>query len=326
MTQDTPGGDEQTANTSAAEAPKKRGRKKPEAPTIAADPQAADGESAAAAEPKRARMSRKKAPDLEGVPKPVAELSRYVSFAQATLDRSAIKNAPYNPRIIDDDARKRLMRELKSHGLVEAVVWNKRTGNLVGGHQRLSILDDLHEGKPYSVPADVIDCDEKEEKRLNVALNSPDMQGRYDGERFNDLVLDLRREDPSFDVTTELGLAEVRLEAEIGLDPALLYPPEEDLTIPEVLDDAEKIREMKKLRRQHKADAREKEAKENARLLVVEIPEDLPIADIHRRRDALLQRLGFPSGHKEALIPAWRIEKALGILRAEDAEVDETED
>lgn len=202
-------------------------------------------------------------------------------------------------------------------------MWNKRTGNLVGGHQRLTILDDLHEGKPYSVPVDVIDCDEKEEKRLNVALNSPDMQGRYDGERFNELVLDLRQQDPGFDVTVEFGLAEVRLEAEIGLDPALLYPPEVDTAIPEVLDEAEKIKEMKKLRRQHKADAREKEAKENARLLVIEIPEDLPIADIHRRRNALLTRLGFPSGHKEALIPAWRIEKALGILAAGDGDDEE---
>lgn len=304
-----------TDKAAAPSEPKKRSRKK--------DEPVADAAPSTEAEPKRARMSRKKAPDISDLPKPTAELSRYVSFAQAQLDRSLIKNAPYNPRLIDDDARKRLQRELKAGGLVEAAVWNKRTGNLVGGHQRLTILDDLHEGKPYSVPVDVIDCDEKEEKRLNVALNSPDMQGRYDGERFNDLVLDLRQQDPGFDVTVEFGLAEVRLEAEIGLDPALLYPPEEDTAIPEVLDEAEKIKEMKKLRRQHKADAREKEAKENARLLVIEISEDLPIADIHRRRNALLTRLGFPSGHKEALIPAWRIEKALGILTYEDEE-DET--
>lgn len=307
-----------TDNTAAASEPKKRSKKKAD-PAVVDTTQEPEVESG----PKRARMSRKKAPDISDLPKPTAELSRYVSFAQAQLDRSLIKNAPYNPRLIDDDARKRLLRELKSGGLVEAAVWNKRTGNLVGGHQRLTILDDLHEGKPYSVPVDVIDCDEKEEKRLNVALNSPDMQGRYDGERFNDLVLDLRQQDPGFDVTVEFGLAEVRLEAEIGLDPALLYPPEEDTAIPEVLDEAEKIKEMKKLRRQHKADAREKEAKENARLLVIEISEDLPIADIHRRRNALLTRLGFPSGHKEALIPAWRIEKALGIPTDEDEE-DET--
>lgn len=304
-----------TDKAAAPSEPKKRSRKK--------DEPVADAAQNVEAEPKRARMSRKKAPDISDLPKPTAELSRYVSFAQAQLDRSLIKNAPYNPRLIDDDARKRLQRELKAGGLVEAAVWNKRTGNLVGGHQRLTILDDLHEGKPYSVPVDVIDCDEKEEKRLNVALNSPDMQGRYDGERFNELVLDLRQQDPGFDVTVEFGLAEVRLEAEIGLDPALLYPPEQDATISEVLDKAEEIKEMKKLRRQHKADAREKEAKENARLLVIEIPEDLPIADIHRRRNALLTRLGFPSGHKEALIPAWRIEKALGILAAGDGDGEE---
>ena len=267
------------------------------------------------AKPRKPRLVRKKAPDLAGIPKATAELSRYVSFVQAPVDRERIKNAPYNPRTIDGDARERLERELKSHGLVEAVVWNLRTGNLVGGHQRLSILDDLHEGKPYSVPSDVVDCDEQEEKRLNVALNSPDMQGRYDSERLNDLVVDMRVADPDFNVPLEMGLSEARLEVEIGLDPALYLPPEVvPDPIEDVIDEAAKIKEMKKLRRQHKMDAREKEAKENARLLVVEIPEDLPIADILRRRGVLLQRLGYEASAQESFVPVWRVERALGIL------------
>ncbi len=64
-------------------------------------------------------------------------------FVSERIHRSKIKNAPYNPRSIDDHARKKLHHNLKKKGLLDALVWNKRTGNLVSGHQRLSILDDL---------------------------------------------------------------------------------------------------------------------------------------------------------------------------------------
>ena len=74
----------------------------------------------------------------QGAPPPsdlashVPRLSKYQKFTPARVARGELKNAPYNPRVIDKHARKRLTAQLKKMGLVDALVWNKRTGNLVG--------------------------------------------------------------------------------------------------------------------------------------------------------------------------------------------------
>lgn len=106
--------------------------------------------------------------------------SKYQNFEVKCISRSEIKNADYNPRIMDKEAKKRLKEGLEKHGLVSAITWNKRTGNLVGGHQRLEQLDALEKNKNYSLDVCVIDVDEAEEAILNVQLNNPSMQGEWD--------------------------------------------------------------------------------------------------------------------------------------------------
>jgi hypothetical protein len=106
--------------------------------------------------------------------------SKYQKFTIQTINRQDIKNAEYNPRIMDKEAKKRLKAGLKKHGLVSTLTWNKRTGNLVGGHQRLEQLDALERNKDYSLDVCVIDVDEAEEAVLNVQLNNPSMQGDWD--------------------------------------------------------------------------------------------------------------------------------------------------
>ena len=106
--------------------------------------------------------------------------SKYQKFTVETISRADIKNADYNPRIIDKEAKKRLKKTLQENGLVSALTWNKRTGNLVGGHQRLEQLDALEKGKDYSLDVCVIDVDERQEAKLNVILNNPSMQGDWD--------------------------------------------------------------------------------------------------------------------------------------------------
>lgn len=62
---------------------------------------------------------------------------------------SRIKPAVYNPRKDlkpDDTEYRRLVRSLDEFGCVEPLVWNQRTGNLVGGHQRFKVL--VAQGKP----------------------------------------------------------------------------------------------------------------------------------------------------------------------------------
>ena len=108
-----------------------------------------------------------------------------------TIRRSDIQKASYNPRLIDEENKKRLEKGIKTHGLVEPLVWNKRTGNLVSGHQRLSILDKLENKKDYELDVSVIDVDEAEEKRINVQLNNASMQGTYDYDMLGELALDI---------------------------------------------------------------------------------------------------------------------------------------
>ena len=55
---------------------------------------------------------------------------------------SKLVPAKYNPRTITDEARARLEASIEKFGLVQPIVWNRRSGNVVGGHQRLAVLQE----------------------------------------------------------------------------------------------------------------------------------------------------------------------------------------
>lgn len=110
----------------------------------------------------------------------MAKRKQLQSFEYGTITRDKIKTADYNPRLIDEDNLKKLTKGIREHGLVTPLVWNKRTGILVSGHQRLAAADKIYRKKDYEVPVAIIDVDEKEEKTLNVQLNNPSMQGSWD--------------------------------------------------------------------------------------------------------------------------------------------------
>ena len=100
-----------------------------------------------------------------------------------TLPLAAVTPADYNPRKQlrpTDPAYKKLRASIETFGLVEPLVWNQRSGRLVGGHARLGVLRDL--GRE-SVPVAVVDLDDDREKALNVVLNNPAAQGRYDSKK-----------------------------------------------------------------------------------------------------------------------------------------------
>ena len=108
-----------------------------------------------------------------------------------TINRAKIKNAPYNPRVISDKARKKLKANLIKNGLMGGVVWNKRTGNLVSGHQRLSIIDSIYKKKDYDILVTVVDFDLETEKKQNIALNNKEMQGDFDLEKLRELMVEM---------------------------------------------------------------------------------------------------------------------------------------
>ena len=134
-------------------------------------------------------------------------VSKYQAYETEVIHRSQIKNAPYNPRIMDDKAKKRLKKNIAKHGLVAALTWNKRTGNLVGGHQRLEQLDALEKSKDYELTVCVVDVDEKEEATLNVQLNNPSMQGEWDLDK-----LAMIGEEFDLDFAEDLGFSETDID------------------------------------------------------------------------------------------------------------------
>lgn len=131
-----------------------------------------------------------------------------------TVSRSSLKEAVYNPRTIDKESLKRLQAGLRKHGLIgPSIVWNKQTGTVVSGHQRLKALDLLEKGNPdYELEVTVIDVDEREEKELNVQLNNPSMQGDWDLEK-----LGLFFTDDGFSVD-DLGFSDLDIDMLYGGD------------------------------------------------------------------------------------------------------------
>ena len=104
-----------------------------------------------------------------------------------------VKPAAYNPRRQLKPGEKEyeaLKASISRWSLVEPLVVNLRTGNLVGGHQRYNVLLDLGHTE---AEAAVVDLDEKQEKLLNVALNR--IEGQWDYEKLQDLFEEFSAED-----------------------------------------------------------------------------------------------------------------------------------
>jgi len=102
---------------------------------------------------------------------------------------SDLNPATYNPRKSlkpGDPAYEKLKASIQSFGNVEPIVWNRRTGNVIGGHQRLRVLLDL--GVEES-EISVVDLAETDEKRLNIALNK--ITGEWDDEKLTALLADI---------------------------------------------------------------------------------------------------------------------------------------
>ena len=98
----------------------------------------------------------------------------------------ALKRAAYNPRKKlkeGDKEYEKIKSSIEAFGNVEPLVWNERTGNLVGGHQRMTVLQDLGYTEAEVV---VVDLDDAQEKQLNVTLNK--VKGRWDFDKLTELL------------------------------------------------------------------------------------------------------------------------------------------
>ncbi|EOB0811583.1 ParB N-terminal domain-containing protein [Staphylococcus pseudintermedius] len=100
-----------------------------------------------------------------------------------------LQPANYNPRVDleeHDEEYQKIKRSIKKFGYVDPIIWNKKTNNIVGGHQRFKVLKDLGY---QEVDVSVVDLDEQAEKTLNIALNK--VEGDWDADKLKEVIEEL---------------------------------------------------------------------------------------------------------------------------------------
>ena len=137
-----------------------------------------------------------------------------------------ISSAKYNPRKITDEAMGRLTKSLAEFGNIQPITWNVRTGNVVGGHQRLKVYKAM--GKT-EVDVWAVDLDEQKEKAANIALNK--LSGEFDMPMLKDILEEIDTGELDMEITG-FGMDEIALMMEDA------HPEVTEDEVPEVPVDA----------------------------------------------------------------------------------------
>ena len=136
-----------------------------------------------------------------------------------------LKPAEYNPRKDlkpGDPEYEKLRRSIQEFGYVDLVIWNERTGNVVGGHQRLKVMQELGY---EDVHVSVVDLDDEREKALNIALNK--IEGDWDKDLLKDLLQELDTGELDMELT---GFSEDELEKMMTETNEVTEKPEKEFT------------------------------------------------------------------------------------------------
>ena len=84
------------------------------------------------------------------------------------IKASKLKPATYNPRQISTKQYKDLKNSITKFGLVDPIIVNKNGYVVIGGHQRLKVLNEM---QTDTIPCVVLDLSKEKERELNVRLN-----------------------------------------------------------------------------------------------------------------------------------------------------------
>ena len=123
-------------------------------------------------------------------------------FKQVTISTDKVIPNPKNPRI---DLRpgmplyERLKDSIEHFGYLDPIIWNKRTGMIVSGHQRFQVMKDIAKSKGETIDQiDVMEVDmsESQQDAFMVAINK--ITGLWDNEKLSALFKDLAEEDLSY--------------------------------------------------------------------------------------------------------------------------------
>ena len=85
------------------------------------------------------------------------------------------------------------------------IVWNEETGNLVSGHQKVGIMDEVNRynldtrENDYMLRVDVVHLDPKTEKEQNLFMNNRAVQGEFDDDLLIRMLDGIEYENAGFD-------------------------------------------------------------------------------------------------------------------------------
>ncbi|MDD2664393.1 MAG: hypothetical protein PHD19_11635 [Dechloromonas sp.] len=122
-------------------------------------------------------------------------LTKYQRFENVRVWRHELRPHPKNPRTIGKKQEQRLRGKVKDVGLVQPLIWNRRTGYLVGGHQRMEVLDRLEKynaltrENDYQLDVSACELSDAQELEMLVFLNNPSASGSFDLDLLADLNL-----------------------------------------------------------------------------------------------------------------------------------------
>lgn len=90
---------------------------------------------------------------------------------------------------------------MKRLGLLSPPTWNARTGNIVGGHQRVAVIDSLKGTQDYRLRVATVDLDDAREREANLLLNNGLAQGDWDIQKLEEIFRtpDLNLDGTGFD-------------------------------------------------------------------------------------------------------------------------------
>lgn len=108
-------------------------------------------------------------------------------FPIQRMSVAQLKPADWNPRKMPHAELEKLRRSVETFGMLQPIIWNKRSKRVVGGHQRVKVLLANHCAETDVV---VVDLDDTLEKQLNIALNR--IHGDWDDNLLHDLLKDLQ--------------------------------------------------------------------------------------------------------------------------------------
>lgn len=210
--------------------------------------------------------------------------TKYQSGAVELVWRSSIKEHPLNPRTISESAKKKLRASVKEIGVMDTPVFNKQTGHLVGGHQRLHTIDFLEKfaitekgiQNDYQIEVSIVDMSLEQEAKALVRLNNQNLQGSWDAELLKALGERVSFEDMGFE----------------RLDLAYIFDGEEDTVsvfndTPQEKETKDSLGEIKAVRSNMRG---QQSSNQNIDYYVTVVCKD------QKEKERLMKHLGIPKG------------------------------